>query len=140
MTPISIHLFARDVFGALAGWRVFDAYIASALEYLTTTMFVGNNSNMQAELLFRGREGLLETAFVEIVIWRVPQAVRGSTHAFKYRLALVSENICVLRYDNEAGKGDHKHVGEREVPYRFIDLGTLQADFWKDVATWRAKQ
>ena len=45
-----------------------------------------------------------------------------------------------LRYDNEAGKGDHKHVGEREVPYCFTDLATLQADFWKDVETWRAEQ
>lgn len=26
---------------------------------------------------------------------------------------------CVLRYDNEAGKGDHKHVGEEELPYVF---------------------
>ena len=43
-----------------------------------------------------------------------------------------------LRYDNEAGKGDHKHVGEREVPYPFIDLATLQADFWADVTAWRA--
>ena len=97
-------------------------------------------SNMDAELLFRKREGLSETAFVELVIWRVPDPVRGSAHGFKYRLALVSEGVCVLRYDNEAGKGDHKHVDEREVPYRFTDLATLQADFWTDVVTWRAGQ
>ena len=30
------------------------------------------DSNMEAELLFRKREGLSERAFVEIVIWRVP--------------------------------------------------------------------
>ena len=63
---------------------------------------------MPAELLLRTRLALSETAFVEIVIWRVPKPVRGSPHNFKYRLALVSEDICVLRYDNEAGKGDHK--------------------------------
>ena len=62
------------------------------------------------------------------------------THGFKYRLAFVADGVSVLRYDNEAGKGDHKHVGEREVPYRFTDLATLQADFWKDVETWRAGQ
>ncbi len=95
---------------------------------------------MEAELLFRKREGLSETAFVEMVIWWVPEPLRGSAHGFKYRLALVSEDICVLRYDNEAGKGDHKHVREREMAYHFIDLATLQADFWKDVATWRAGQ
>lgn len=95
---------------------------------------------MQAELLLRKREGLSETAFIEIVIWRVPGPVRGSAHGFKYSLALVSEGVCVLRYDNEAGKGDHRHVGDREVSYRFIDLDTLQADFWADVATWRAQR
>ncbi|WP_275096069.1 toxin-antitoxin system TumE family protein [Sedimenticola hydrogenitrophicus] len=95
---------------------------------------------MKAELLFRKREGLLETAFVEIVIWRVRGSVRGSRHSFKYSLALVSEGACVLRYDNEAGKGDHKHMAGREVPYRFIDLETLQADFWADVESWRTAQ
>lgn len=95
---------------------------------------------MEAELLLRKREGLSETAFVEIVIWRVPDPVRGSTHGFKYSLAFMSEGVCVLRYDNEAGKGDHKHVDEREVPYRFTDMATLQADFWRDVAMWRARR
>jgi Family of unknown function (DUF6516) len=41
-----------------------------------------------------------------------------------------------LRYDNEAGKGDHKHVDKREVPYGFIDLETLQADLRADIETW----
>lgn len=95
---------------------------------------------MKAELLLRKREGLSETAFVEIVIWRVPGSVRGSRHGFKYSLALVSEGVCVLRYDNEAGKGDHKHVQGCEVPYRFAGLETLQADFWTDVERWRATQ
>jgi hypothetical protein len=94
---------------------------------------------MKADLLLRDRLWLSETAKVEIVIWRVPVPLPGSLHAFKYRLALVSEGLCVMRYDNEAGKGDHKHVGDREIPYRFVDLGTLQTDFWADVEAWRAK-
>lgn len=92
---------------------------------------------MKAELLLRTRGGLTETTFVELVVWRVPRPVRGSRHAFKYRLALIDQGVCVLRYDNEAGKGDHKHVRESEVPYRFIDVETLQADFWTDVEKWR---
>lgn len=31
------------------------------------------------------------------------------------------------------GKGDHKHLGEIEMPYRFVDESQLLADFWKDV-------
>ncbi|MBS0431627.1 MAG: hypothetical protein JSS21_04385 [Proteobacteria bacterium] len=95
---------------------------------------------MAAILLLRERLVLTETAFVEAVIWQLPQRLSGSTHRCKYRLALIADRICVLRYDNEAGKGDHKHVGRRETPYRFIDLDTLQHDFWTDVETWRKKQ
>lgn len=97
-------------------------------------------SNMRAGLLLRERQSLTETAFIEAVIWRVPGPVSGSDHDYKYSLAQVAEGVCVLRYDNEAGKGDHKHVAGREATYRFTDLSTLQTDFWNDVETWRAKQ
>ena len=95
---------------------------------------------MNATLIFDDRLALSETAFVELIVWSVPQPVRGNTHFFKYRLALIFRGICVLRYDNEAGKGDHKHSGTKEVAYEFIDLGTLQQDFWKDVETWMDQQ
>lgn len=95
---------------------------------------------MKAELVLRERFWLAEDAKVEIVIWRLPRHLPGSQHRFKYRLALIARGVCVLRYDNEAGKGDHKHVDEREVPYRFVDLDRLQADFWADIAAWKATQ
>jgi predicted transcriptional regulator len=57
-------------------------------------------------------------------------------HSFKYSLALVEKRVNVLRYDNEAGKGDHRHVGRREFAYRFVDLEELKIDFWKDVEEW----
>jgi len=91
---------------------------------------------VNAELLLHERQSLTETSFVEVVIWKVPQRIPGCNHSYKYRLALVVESCCVLRYDNETGKGDHKHVREREVPYRFVNLITLQADFWRDVEEW----
>jgi hypothetical protein len=34
-------------------------------------------------------------------------------------LAFVARDICVLRYDNEAGKGDHVHIGNRERAFHF---------------------
>jgi Family of unknown function (DUF6516) len=94
-------------------------------------------SNMGAELLIDERHVLDARAFVEIVVWWLPRASRGSAHRFKYRLALVVEGVCVLRYDNEAGKGDHRHIGNREEPYLFIDPDTLISDFWRDVEQWR---
>ena len=60
---------------------------------------------MKAELLINERHVLDARTFVEIVIWRLDRPVRGSIHKFKYRLALVADLGCVLRYDNEAGKG-----------------------------------
>jgi hypothetical protein len=92
---------------------------------------------MKAELLLDERVVLGEDVFVEIVVWRLPGPSRGSVHAFKYRLALVERGVCVLRYDNEAGKGDHRHVADREEPYRFRDAKTLLEDFWKDVEARR---
>ena len=54
-----------------------------------------------------------------------------------YRLALVVKGECVLRYDNEAGKGDHRHAGKAERLYRFTTPAQLLADFWADVENWK---
>ena len=95
---------------------------------------------MAAELLLRERIHLSETEFAEMVIWQVDPPVRASGHAYKYRLAFMSDSRCVLRYDNEAGKGDHKHVGKRDLRYDFVDLRRLQSDFWSDVKAWRERR
>lgn len=92
---------------------------------------------MKAELLLRERHQVAPSAFAELRIWRVPQPVRGSIHEYKYALAYVVAGECRLRYDNEAGKGDHKHVGAEEVPYTFTTPAQLLADFWSDVDQWR---
>jgi len=91
---------------------------------------------MQAISLIAERVALDEESFVELVVWQLPTQQLGSMHAFKYRLAYVVRGECVVRYDNEAGKGDHRHVGAKESPYRFRDLESLQVDFWDDVANW----
>jgi hypothetical protein len=46
-------------------------------------------------------------------------------------------DTCMLRYGNEAGKGDHKHVSAVETDYRFTTPPQLLADFWRDVDEWR---
>ncbi len=38
-----------------------------------------------------------------------------------------------MRYDNESGKGDHRHVGDREEPYRFVSVEKLGRDFEADI-------
>ena len=92
---------------------------------------------MRADLLIDERHVLDIGTFVEIIVWRVPSPLRGSRHHFKYRLALIVDGICVLRYDNEVGKGDHRHIGKTEKRYNFTNPEDLLTDFWNDVDKWR---
>ena len=92
---------------------------------------------MDASLMLNERHILSENAFVEMVVWLLTSSSSGSRHDFKYRLALVVDGNCVLRYDNEAGKGDHKHIGGDEFPYIFTSPEALLDDFWNDVEKWR---
>jgi hypothetical protein len=91
---------------------------------------------MKATELLRTRVALSEGAFAEIVLWRVPKPVPGSGHTFKYRLAYVVDGKCVIRFDNESGKGDHRHFNSRERPYAFETPEKLIADFQADIARW----
>jgi hypothetical protein len=88
---------------------------------------------MNAKLLLSERHTLTENAFVEMVVWQLPSPLAGSHHGFKYRLALIVDGHCVMRYDNESGKGDHKHEGEKEILYVFSTPQALLDDFWRDV-------
>ena len=79
---------------------------------------------MKATLVHRARQHLHDGAFVEIVIWRVPSPLRGSMHSFKYRMALVVDGACVMRFDG------------RETAYVFRGVDALFADFAAEVKGW----
>jgi hypothetical protein len=87
---------------------------------------------MKANELFRAKEtyGL---GFIEIVIWQVPDPIPPSEHPYKYRLVYVVDGKRMVGYDNERGKGDHKHMEEQEAPYSFVNPQRLMADFIADV-------
>jgi hypothetical protein len=91
---------------------------------------------MKATLLFRRRVADATSSFAEYVVWLLPKPLPPSTHSFKYRLAYVVDGRCVIRYDNELGKGDHRHYGARERAYRFSSAKQLIADFEADIARW----
>jgi Family of unknown function (DUF6516) len=93
-------------------------------------------AGMKAAELVRTRVVYAEDAFAEVVLWRVPKPVPGSTHDYKYRLAYVVQGACVVRYDNEAGKGDHRHFGTRQSDYAFTTPEALLGDFQRDIARW----
>lgn len=91
---------------------------------------------MKAVRLISTRITYAASAFAELVLWRLPEPIEGSAHGFKYRLAYVVRGECVLRYDNEAGKGDHRHVGATESLYIFTTPEQLIADFQRDIERW----
>jgi hypothetical protein len=91
---------------------------------------------MKAVELLRQRLVISEKAFAELVLWQLPGPKAGSRHSYKYRLAHVVGGECVLRYDNEAGKGDHRHWGGKETRYRFTTPEQLVSDFQHDIERW----
>ena len=91
---------------------------------------------MKAVELFRRRIVYSESSFAELVLWRVPEPLAGSNHVFKYQLAYAVDGECVLRFDNEAGKGDHRHFGGEKGHYAFSTPKKLIVDFQRDIARW----
>ena len=86
--------------------------------------------------LVRTRIVFSPTAFAELLLWQLSSPLPGSSHRFKYRGAYVVEHKCVLRFDNESGKGDHRHFGGKQQSYEFSTPEQLIADFEQDVARW----
>jgi hypothetical protein len=102
------------------------------LWWLTPLILYGVIGPIKATELFRAKE-VYGAGFVEILIWRVPELVFPSEHPYKYRLVYVVEGKRMVGYDNERGKGDHKHIGDREEHYLFVNPQQLMADFMVDV-------
>lgn len=76
---------------------------------------------------------LADGAIVQIRIWRLPAPTAERPHGLKYSLVSGRPGNRIIGYDNEAGKGDHRHYRETEKPYDFVSLERLIADFETDV-------
>ncbi len=94
---------------------------------------------MKAERLFYQRIDYDDGSMVEISLWRLPTPVPPSAHGLKYSLFYGRPGIRQIGYDNERGKGDHRHIEDREEPYLFESWETLIDDFLADVARVRSK-
>ena len=92
---------------------------------------------MKAELLFHQRIDYDDGAIVEMVLWRVPLSVPPSTHGLKYSLFYGRPGVRDVGYDNERGKGDHRHFKGRQMSYSFSSVEQLMIDFWADVQSLR---
>jgi hypothetical protein len=93
---------------------------------------------IKAILLARTKEVRDDGSIVEVVIWSLPEPLPPSTHRFKYRLFHGRAGEERVRYDNERGKGDHRHVNGQELAYVFESIDKLLDDFERDVEQWSA--
>ena len=94
---------------------------------------------MRAKILYRHREDFDDGAILEVVIWRLARPVSGSRHPFKYRLFYGYVGKRLIGYDNERGKGDHRHCANEELPFEFSTPETLIDDFLNEVSKLRRR-
>lgn len=83
----------------------------------------------KATLVIDRKDNLTDGGIIQAIVWELPVPLKGSLHRFKYRLYFGRDGICLVRFDNEQGKGDHKHIKGIESPYLFKDISTLLKDF-----------
>ena len=91
---------------------------------------------MLAVLVAQAKEVRDDGSTIEIVVWELSEPLAPSMHRYKYRLYYGAAGIDRVRYDNERGKGDHRHLGDREGDYVFTTVEQLLADFENDVNEW----
>ena len=76
---------------------------------------------------------LADGGIIQIRVWRLPHVSRDRPHGLKYSLFYGRHGERIIGYDNETGKGDHRHYRDREESYTFSGLARLIADFERDV-------
>lgn len=92
----------------------------------------------KAQLFYRSKLIYPDGAIREMVLWQLPRGTTDRPHGLKYRLYYGSaDGTCLVRYDNETGKGDHHHYRDQEAPYRFVSVEKLVDDFLADIARLR---
>jgi hypothetical protein len=94
---------------------------------------------MRAILVYHDRQVLPDGAIVEMKIWEVPRSVIGSAHRLKYSLFYGMPAQRLIGYDNERGKGDHRHYRDRTERYEFTTPENLIDDFLADVRGLRGE-
>jgi hypothetical protein len=94
---------------------------------------------MKAVLAFYDKQVLPDGAIVEMKIWQLPKPVRGSAHKLKYSLFYGFPGNRLVGYDNEPGKGDHRHFEGEEAAYTFSTVEKLMADFLADIRRLRGE-
>ncbi len=92
---------------------------------------------MKATRLHHEKRRFDDGAILEMKLWQVPVPVPASGHMLKYSLFYGRDGARLVGYDNESGKGDHRHIDGQETSYVFVSVRKLVADFLADVEAIR---
>ncbi|PWC33274.1 DUF6516 family protein [Azospirillum sp. TSO35-2] len=76
-------------------------------------------------------------SIVQVRVWSVTAPVPPSEHRYKYSLFYGRAGERIVGYDNEKGKGDHKHIRGQQSPVAFESIDQLIDQFFTDVAAFR---
>jgi Family of unknown function (DUF6516) len=96
---------------------------------------------MTSRLIYREKFIYSDGSIREMILWQLFKKTPDRPHQLKYRLYYgLEDGTCIVRYDNETGKGDHKHIKGIEKNYRFIDIEILVADFLEDIEKARSEK
>ena len=105
---------------------------------LIKEMPYGIKCHMGARLVYREKFIYDDGAIREMVLWQIPKKSAERPYGIKYRLYYgPSDGTCIVRYDNEMGKGDHRHFKDKEESYKFKNVEVLVADFLADIVSAR---
>jgi hypothetical protein len=88
---------------------------------------------MKAKLLHHEKRRYDDGAILVMRLWQVDHPVPGCDHRLKYSLFYGRPGQRQVGYDNERGKGDHRHFDDEQVRYVFVSVRQLMADFLADV-------
>jgi Family of unknown function (DUF6516) len=92
-----------------------------------------------ATLIYYDKGYFPDGAIVEMTIWELPAADKERPHGLKYSLFYGKQGQRIVGYDNEHGKGDHRHISGREERYRFTTVDRMILDFIADVRRARGE-
>jgi Family of unknown function (DUF6516) len=88
---------------------------------------------VKATLEIHAKNEYASGEIVEIKVWHLPIASAERPHGLKYSFFYGRDGQRLVGFDNERGKGDHRHILDREEKYEFISIDRLMADFFEAI-------
>lgn len=90
---------------------------------------------MKAVLILDTKTVLADDRIIQRRVWKLPRATSERQYGLKFSLYCGKSGLTIVRYDNETGKGAHRHIGPQEIEstYKFVSLTQLLNDFHQDI-------